>query len=169
MNKSRSEHLAFLLQKAGYREAPPGERADLLLFNTCAVRDHAVHKAISVINGYIAGYRGGDLPVVVVFGCLAELIREELVRRVPAVRVVAGTRNIDDIPRLIRESEGRRAPVLSFNAAATDPFREPGYRRKPGLSTFLPVTYGCDNFCSYCVVPYTTGRQTSKSLNLIRQ
>ena len=168
MNKSRSEHLLHLFLQDGFSEAQEEEEADVLVFNTCAVREHAVTRAVGVIAHlyHAALQRRGKPPCVVLCGCMSELLREELLVRLPYVRVLTGTHNIDELPSLVREAcnTGERKVVFS---PPSPHFTERGYRRKGRVSTYLPIAFGCNNFCSYCVVPYTTGPQRSKPHDVI--
>ncbi len=102
MNKSRSEHLLHLFLQDGFSEAQEEEEADVLVFNTCAVREHAVTRAVGVIAHlyHAALQRRGKPPCVVLCGCMSELLREELLVRLPYVRVLTGTHNIDELPPL---------------------------------------------------------------------
>ncbi|MCX7730837.1 MAG: tRNA (N6-isopentenyl adenosine(37)-C2)-methylthiotransferase MiaB [Candidatus Caldatribacterium sp.] len=168
MNKSRSEHVLYLFLRDGFSQAQKEEDADVLVFNTCAVREHAVARAIGVISHlyHTACAKRGKPPLVVLCGCMGELLQEKLLKRVPYVNVLVGTHDFDAIPRLVREAimDGKRK--LSFSPPSPL-FLEEGYEREGRISAYLPVTFGCDNFCSYCVVPYTTGPQRSKPKELI--
>lgn len=168
MNKSRSEHLLYLFLKDGFLQAQEEEEADILVFNTCAVREHAVARAIGVISHlyHVACAKRGKPPLVVLCGCMGELLREKLLERIPYVDVLTGTHDFDVIPRLVRESIAQKGRRISFSPPSPL-FLEKGYKREGRVSTYLPITFGCDNFCSYCVVPYTTGPQRSKPKELI--
>ncbi|MBC7217275.1 MAG: tRNA (N6-isopentenyl adenosine(37)-C2)-methylthiotransferase MiaB [Candidatus Caldatribacterium sp.] len=169
MNKSRSEHLSYLFLKEGFLEAQEEEEADVIVFNTCAVREHAVAKALGVISHlYHANLaKKGKPPTIVLCGCMGELLREKLLERIPYVNVLTGTHDFDSIPHLVREAITKGERRISFSSPPQMPFLEQGYKREGRFSAYLPITYGCDNFCSYCVVPYTTGPQRSKPRELV--
>ncbi|MDK2895999.1 MAG: tRNA-2-methylthio-N6-dimethylallyladenosine synthase [Candidatus Atribacteria bacterium] len=165
MNKSRSEHLVHLLENEGFSLGDK-DSAQILIFNTCAVREHAVEKAVSIIS-CLSRRNSSPYPLIVVCGCMSQLYREKLLKRVPAVDILVGTHNLENLPELITRRLEEQEKVVSFWEEAPFEFREEGYRRTTEISTFLPISYGCDNFCSYCVVPYTTGRLRSKPQGLI--
>lgn len=167
MNKSRSEHIAQVMVQNGYHLIEDKKRADILLFNTCAVREHASEKAISNIQKTIKDLNKiSRHPIIVIFGCMSQFLKNRLVQRVPGAQIVIGTSNIEQIPQYLEEYTRKKKKILDFNLPSTSQvFDERGYLRNSSqIFTFLPITYGCNNFCSYCVVPYTTGPQRSKPL-----
>ena len=137
------------------------------MFNTCAVREHASEKAISNIQKTIKDLNKiSRHPIIVIFGCMSQFLKNRLVQRVPGAQIVIGTSNIEQIPQYLEEYTRKKKKILDFNLPSTSQvFDERGYLRNSSqIFTFLPITYGCNNFCSYCVVPYTTGPQRSKPL-----
>lgn len=168
MNKSRSEHLLHLFLREGFSRAQKEEEADILVFNTCAVREHAVARALGVISHlyHAARAKRGTPPIVVLCGCMSELLREKLLERIPYVNVLVGTHDFSAIPRFVRETIASGERKISFSPPSPL-FLEEGYEREGRISAYLPIAFGCDNFCSYCVVPYTTGPQRSKPKELI--
>jgi tRNA-2-methylthio-N6-dimethylallyladenosine synthase len=97
---------------------------------------------------------------------MSELLREELLKKLPYVSILTGTQDFEALPRLVLEACADRRQRVLFSSPSPH-FLERGYRREGRVSTYLPITFGCDNFCSYCVVPYTTGPQRSKPKELI--
>lgn len=170
MNKSRSEHLAYLLGQEGFSLAQRIDEADILVFNTCAVREHAVERAINVINK-VAQERKEKNPhsIVVVCGCLGQLEKEKLLEKGKEIDVLAGTHNWEEIPLLIKKAWQEKVKIADFKEEPPPFFQEKGYWHSNPISAYLPITFGCDNFCSYCVVPYTTGRERSKPLEIIKE
>jgi len=171
MNKSRSEHLSYLLSQSGFACASCPEEADILVFNTCAVREHAVERATNAMNQMIRDIisRRGNTPIVVVCGCMSELLQEKLAQKIPLAKIVVGTRGWEFIPALLQEVSTREEKAFLFPKEENTLFLETGYLREQRTFAYLPITYGCDNFCSYCVVPYVTGKQRSKPETLIIQ
>ncbi len=162
MNKSRSEHLEYILCEKGFTPASTPDEAEVVIFNTCAVREHAMDKAVSIVNSW-ASRRGKDaMPLLVIFGCLSQHMKEAMKKKIPGIDVMAGTHNLEDIPRLVFDRIEEKKGQFAIPEGETGPLLEKGYRRKHGITALLPITYGCDNYCSYCIVPYTTGRQRSK-------
>jgi len=170
MNQSRSEHIEYLLKEAGFRACLEGEEPDIVVFNTCAVREHAKNRAVSIIGQFASQKRKDGFPIILVCGCMSQIYQEKLLHHVPNIDVLLGTHNLEEVPFLIQErlkEQKDPQPRLAFRPKPEGQFLETGYSRKPGVSAFLPITYGCNNFCSYCVVPYATGPQRSKPMELI--
>jgi len=170
MNKSRSEHLAYLLGEEGFSLAQRIDEADILVFNTCAVREHAAERAINVISK-VARERKEKNPhsIVVVCGCLGQLEKEKLLGKGKEIDVLAGTHNWEEIPLLIKKAWQERVKIADFKEEPPLLYQERGYWHSSFISAYLPITFGCNNFCSYCVVPYTTGRERSKPLEIIKE
>lgn len=170
MNKSRSEHLSYRLQELGFSPAEESGEADILVFNTCAVREHAAERAISIISKF-ARERKEKNPdsIIVVCGCLGQLEREKLLGKDREINVLAGTHNWEKIPLLIKKAWQEKVKIVDFQEEPPSLYEEKGYRYSSKISAYLPITFGCDNFCSYCVVPYTTGKQRSKPREIIEE
>jgi tRNA-2-methylthio-N6-dimethylallyladenosine synthase len=160
MNVYDGERMAELLEAEGLSAAADGASADLVVLNTCHIREKAAEKVYSEI-GRVLRRGGGDQPIVAVAGCVAQAEGAEIPRRAPGVDIVVGPQAYHNLPALVREArEGRRAvdtdmPALSKFGAL------PG-RRRQAPSAFLTVQEGCDKFCTYCVVPYTRGAEISR-------
>lgn len=158
MNFHDSEHVAGVLRAAGYRQTGSAEGADVIVFNTCCVREGAEDRVWGNL-GSLAGTRGpgGGGPTVAVCGCMAQRHGVEILRRFPAVSLVFGEGSLERLPRLLVECG--RAPVCDLgemDRSAID--RLPAERTSPA-SAWVPVSHGCDNMCSYCVVPFVRGRE----------
>jgi tRNA-2-methylthio-N6-dimethylallyladenosine synthase len=159
MNAYDGERISELLEAEGLTAAADGAAADLVVLNTCHIREKAAEKVYSEIGRVLN--RGGDQPMVAVAGCVAQAEAAEIPRRAPGVDIVVGPQAYHNLPELVRQArQGRRAvdtdmPALSkFDAL-------PG-RRRQAPSAFLTVQEGCDKFCTYCVVPYTRGAEVSR-------
>ncbi|API59071.1 tRNA (N6-isopentenyl adenosine(37)-C2)-methylthiotransferase MiaB [Tardibacter chloracetimidivorans] len=158
MNVYDSERMAELLAAEGMAAATDAESADLVVLNTCHIREKAAEKVYSEIGRLKKNNAGSR---VVVAGCVAQAEGEEIVRRAPSVDVVVGPQAYHRLPELIRQAGERRAidtdmpPVSKFDALPK--------RSRQGASAFLTVQEGCDKFCTYCVVPYTRGAELSRS------
>lgn len=163
MNVRDSEIISGLLEGMGYIEADSVQEADLIVFNTCSVRHSAENKVFGKL-GEVALLKRNNPDLLLAFGgCMAQLpeIRKKLKRA--RVDVVFGTHNLHELPNLIEQSSRERVPVHQVwekAAGVHEPF--PSHRR-PGISAFVNIMYGCDNFCSYCIVPYTRGRERSRN------
>ena len=159
MNVYDGERMAELLGGQGIAPAPDGEDADLVVLNTCHIREKAAEKVYSDIGRLRRG--DGTSPLIAVAGCVAQAEGKEIMRRAPAVSMVVGPQAYHRLPGMIAEAvEGRRA--VDVDMPLETKFDALPARRKVGPSAFLTVQEGCDKFCTYCVVPYTRGAEVSR-------
>ena len=167
MNVYDGERMAELLGEQGIMPAPEGEEADLVVLNTCHIREKAAEKVYSDIGRLRR--EDGTSPLIAVAGCVAQAEGEEIMKRAPAVSMVVGPQAYHRLPGMIAEAvEGRRA--VDTDMPAETKFDSLPARRKVGPSAFLTVQEGCDKFCTYCVVPYTRGAEVSRPFaNLIEE
>jgi tRNA-2-methylthio-N6-dimethylallyladenosine synthase len=160
MNVYDGERMAELLTEQGIAPAPDGEEADLVVLNTCHIRERAAEKVYSDIGRLVKA--GGDKPpMIAVAGCVAQAEGEEIMKRAPAVGMVVGPQAYHRLPEMIaRAARGERATDTDMPADAK--FAALPARRRSAPSAFLTVQEGCDKFCTYCVVPYTRGAEISR-------
>jgi tRNA-2-methylthio-N6-dimethylallyladenosine synthase len=162
MNVYDGERMAELLGEQGIRPAAAGEDADLVVLNTCHIREKASEKVYSDIGRLKR--EDGSNPLIAVAGCVAQAEGEEIIRRAPSVGMVVGPQAYHRLPGMIAEAiEGRRS--VDTDMPAETKFDALPARRKVGPSAFLTVQEGCDKFCTYCVVPYTRGAEVSRPFN----
>ncbi|MDE2619086.1 MAG: tRNA (N6-isopentenyl adenosine(37)-C2)-methylthiotransferase MiaB [Sphingomonadales bacterium] len=168
MNVYDGERMAELLAQQGIAPAPEGEEADLVVLNTCHIREKAAEKVYSDIGRIVKdwGREDGSSPLIAVAGCVAQAEGEEIMARAPAVKMVVGPQAYHRLPGMIAEAvAGRRA--VDTDMPAETKFGALPARRKVGPGAFLTVQEGCDKFCTYCVVPYTRGAEISRPFNEI--
>ena len=159
MNVYDGERMAELLDATGLTVAPEGGDADLVVLNTCHIRERAVEKVYSDIGRLRRD--DGTVPLIAVAGCVAQAEGEEIMARAPSVRIVVGPQAYHRLPdMLVRASQGQRVTDTDMPAATKFDVLPP--RRKVGPTAFLTVQEGCDKFCTYCVVPYTRGAEISR-------
>jgi tRNA-2-methylthio-N6-dimethylallyladenosine synthase len=162
MNVYDGERMAELLADQGIAPAADGAEADLVVLNTCHIREKAVQKVYSDIGRLRR--EDGTSPMIAVAGCVAQAEGEEIMARAPAVSVVVGPQAYHRLPEMLdRAANGERATDTDMPADAKFAALPP--RRKAGPSAFLTVQEGCDKFCTYCVVPYTRGAEISRPFN----
>ncbi len=176
MNMLDSELVVAALRQQGYELTPEIADADTVLFNTCSVREHAEHKIYSALGRLKFSKRARPQQVIGVLGCMAQKDQELVFQKAPHVDIVVGTGQLAEIPRLIDEArvsrqravavsldrrEGTRTEVSS-SFQSYDPLREPAMRPSP-YQAFVRIMFGCDKFCTYCVVPMTRGPEQSRS------
>jgi tRNA-2-methylthio-N6-dimethylallyladenosine synthase len=160
MNQHDSSVVAEILLQNGYDETGTPERADLILLNTCSVREHAETRAIGRANNlaYLKGRNPGL--VIGIIGCVAQARGVKLIQEVPCVDFVLGPDCYRDLPGVIQHVRESQGSIVLTEFRQTENYGE--IKPKPtGISSFVPIMRGCNNFCSYCVVPYTRGRERS--------
>ncbi len=164
MNVADSEVVASVMKMAGYTTVDNVEDADAVLLNTCSIRDNAEQKIISRLQ-YLTSLRrkrrGGKL-IIGVIGCMAERVKDDLINNL-GVDLVAGPDSYLDLPNLIGAVEaGEKA--INIELSTTETYRDIIPMRITGniVSGFISIMRGCNNFCSYCIVPYTRGRERSR-------
>jgi len=171
MNVYDARRMADTLARDGYAETASAEEADLIILNTCHIREKAVEKVYSEL-GRLREMREeaalhGRKPMIAVAGCVAQAEGKEIIRRAPSVRVVVGPQNIHRISELVARAKDGEA-VVDTEFAVEDKFEQlaapkPEITRARGISAFVTVQEGCDKFCTFCVVPYTRGNEASRS------
>jgi tRNA-2-methylthio-N6-dimethylallyladenosine synthase len=159
MNVYDGERMAELLDRQGIAPAAEGQDADLVVLNTCHIREKATEKVFSDIGRLRRD--DGTSPMIAVAGCVAQAEGQEIMRRAPAVSMVVGPQVYHRLPELIEAATKGERPIDTDMPAETK-FDALPARRKVGPAAFLTVQEGCDKFCTYCVVPYTRGAEISR-------
>lgn len=167
MNVYDGERMAELMAAQGMTAAADAESADLVVLNTCHIREKATEKVYSEIGRVRKGAEQahGKRPMVAIAGCVAQAEGEEIARRAK-VDVVVGPQAYHNLPELVREAS-QKGLALDTDMPAIAKFGALPARRKTGPTAFLTVQEGCDKFCTYCVVPYTRGAEVSRPFDAI--
>ena len=162
MNVSDSEILVSIMQDEGYRYTENIAEADVILVNTCSIRDNAEQRIWGRLNEFRRYKKARKNLVVGVVGCMAERLREELLND-GVVDIVAGPDAYRDMPRLVAMAvAGSRGVNVELSQEETYGDIRPVRLDKNGVNAFISIMRGCNNFCAYCVVPYTRGRERSR-------
>lgn len=159
MNKAESAALELVLKERGWTAAPAAEGADLVLINTCSVRATAETRVLGRIAHFAAEKRARPFRLVVA-GCMAERLQGKLKEKAPAVDHVMGTSARSSFP-LILESMEKGTPLEETDEEPAFAFSA-SHLEQGSFRSFVPIMHGCDNFCSYCIVPYVRGREISR-------
>jgi tRNA-2-methylthio-N6-dimethylallyladenosine synthase len=177
MNVYDSQRMADVAARDGYQEAANIENADLIVLNTCHIRERASEKIYSELGKIRelseARESAGLKTTIVVAGCVAQAEGAEILRRQPVVDLVVGPQNYHRLPQLLRAASER--PGIVDTAFPVEdkfdhlPAATPAAMRARGVSAFVTVQEGCDKFCSFCVVPYTRGAESSRPLAQIME
>ncbi len=163
MNVADSEVVAAVMQMAGYEPADNIDEADAVFLNTCSIRDNAEQKILSRLSALNAQRRKSGHPALIgVIGCMAERVGRDLIDN-HGVNLVAGPDSYLDLPALIASAEAGHDAV-NVELSRTETYRDiiPTRLGSNGVSGFVSIMRGCNNFCTYCIVPYTRGRERSR-------
>jgi tRNA-2-methylthio-N6-dimethylallyladenosine synthase len=170
MNVYDSERMRDVLAPLGYAETPSPEEADLVILNTCHIREKAAEKVYSELGKIrkmkqARSEQGGEM-LIAVAGCVAQAEGEEIIRRAPAVDLVFGPQTYHRLPELLARKQSGEKSVVETEFPAEDKFEGLDTEALPkrGVAAFLTVQEGCDKFCTFCVVPYTRGAEFSRPL-----
>jgi tRNA-2-methylthio-N6-dimethylallyladenosine synthase len=161
MNVHDSERMAGLLEQAGFEAVENAADADVVVINTCSVREHAEDKLYTRLGELrqMAAEQGHN-PVVAIAGCVAQQEGEALLKRSPGVAdVIIGTQAIRRLPLLVEQATARRRPIIDLDPYEDVTFPLGVTRRNDPVKAYVTIIEGCNEFCSFCVVPYTRGHE----------
>lgn len=167
MNMADSETVAAIMQMADYDICQKENEADAVFLNTCSVRDNAEQKILHRLEALNAQRRQGKHFLIGVLGCMAQRTGEELMNSA-GVDIVAGPDSYLNLPQLVAQAE-TGAAAIDVNLSLTETYRKVVPQRIGGnrISGYVSITRGCNNFCHYCIVPYTRGRERSRDIESI--
>ncbi len=165
MNVNDSERMYTLLEMANYEQATAPENADLIIINSCSVREKPVHKVHSEVGRYRKLKEKNPNLKIGVSGCVAQQEKDKLLAALPVLDFVFGPDNIDALPAIISELDKKSTQKINYTQFRhRETYNIETFTRNPGVATFVNITKGCDNFCTFCVVPFTRGRERSRPL-----
>jgi tRNA-2-methylthio-N6-dimethylallyladenosine synthase len=167
MNLNDSERLAGQLRTIDYEATENIEQADLILINTCCVRESAEKKIHGRIGEMKRLKQINPNLIIGVVGCMAQKDKDKILKKFPHVSLVMGTHNIHQLVEVINKLEEHSEPVLAVWDQAERLAPDVPTVRKGQISAWVPIMYGCNNFCTYCIVPYVRGRERSRPLESI--
>ena len=163
MNAGDSEIVVSIMQREGYRYTEQIAEADVILINTCSIRDNAEQRIWGRLSEMRRLRKAKPTLVVGIIGCMAERLKEKLIENESGVDVVAGPDSYRDLPSLVRKAEdGGKAINVELSKEETYAEIAPVRLDKNGVTAFVSIMRGCNNYCSYCVVPYTRGIERSR-------
>ena len=171
-NVNDGEKIKGVLTDIGFGLAARPEDADLIVFNTCAVREHAEQRVFGNVGALKGLKEANPKLLIAVSGCMAQQkeIVEKFKKHYPFVDIVFGVNGIDTLPDILCEKLATRKRVLRMPAERGEIIEDMPIRRDSTFRAWLPIMYGCDNFCSYCIVPYVRGRERSRaSADILRK
>jgi tRNA-2-methylthio-N6-dimethylallyladenosine synthase len=172
MNVYDSGRMADVLAPVGYAPIDAPDQADMVILNTCHIRDKAAEKVFSELGRLrvmkLAREAQGQRMIIAVAGCVAQAEGAEIVRRAPYVDIVLGPQTYHRLPELVAQASRSVGAVIDTDFPAEDKFDHlPEQSAPQGVTAFLTIQEGCDKFCSFCVVPYTRGAESSRPMDAI--
>lgn len=164
MNEHDSEHISGLLESMGYRATEDENTADVVLFNTCAIRENAEDKVFGDIGRLKHRKLENPEMVLGICGCMSqeESVVNKILKSYHHVDLIFGTHNIHRLPVLLRDALMAKEMVIEVWSKEGDIVESMPQKRKDGLKGWVNIMYGCDKFCTYCIVPYTRGKERSR-------
>lgn len=160
MNEHDSERMLYYLEQIGYGQSQKRDDADIIIINTCAVREKAANRLFGHLGNLKPIKEANPGMLICVGGCTAQNIRDQIQKKCPFVDIVFGTHNISELPALIDQRiKGEKGICSVINDGFDHDLDK--VKRISSFQALVPITTGCNNFCSYCIVPYVRGREKS--------
>ena len=172
MNVHESEKLAGILENMGYKACENEEDADLVLFNTCAIRESAEQKIFAHIGELKKLKAKKKDMIIAICGCMSQQKNypENILKKFPFVDIIFGTHNISELERFIEKRESSKKKVVDIKESEDISNRDlMPKKRTSGINAWVNIMYGCNNFCTYCIVPYVRGREVSRPIEDIKK
>ena len=167
MNVNDSELVAAILEDTGFKMTTNIDKADIILFNSCSVRQHAEDRVVGRITQEGSRKNASNLPLIGLLGCVAQKNGNKLLTEIQALDFVVGTDQYKKLPEIILsafQNKIRKAFIEQDNSVIYEDIKPV---RKKGTNAFVTIMRGCNNFCTYCIVPYVRGRERSRNINKI--
>lgn len=173
MNVYDAERMAELMDAEGYALTQEMSEADMVILNTCHIREKAAEKVYSELGRVRLNKQkrqaGGKDTIIAVAGCVAQAEGEEIIKRAPVVDMVVGPQSYQNLPSLLRKFEADNTPIIETEFPEDDKFAKLKALKAASPTAFLTVQEGCDKFCTFCVVPYTRGAEYSRPVRQIME
>lgn len=169
MNKSDSEKMLGLLAREGYEWTEQLTEADLILINSCSIRENAVNRLVGHLGALKPLKQQNPNLIIGVGGCVPQHEKENLLQRIPHLDIVFGTQTFHRLPELIQDFQEQQRPIVSIVRQIDEYPEEVPVVREGKHHAWITVQHGCSAFCTFCIVPYTRGQQISRTPEAIRQ
>ncbi len=167
MNEYDSELVAGLLEKEDYQRTEQAEEAQLILLNTCSVREHAEDKVHARLNNLkVMKKRNADVKIGVL-GCMAQNLKEDLLKSKPFVDIILGPDSYRKLPDLLAQPVESIENIVDTKLSRMEVYDDLFPARREGINAWISIMRGCDKFCTFCIVPFTRGRERSRSIESI--
>ena len=165
MNVSDSELVESLLIKEGYNAIDNPDNADVLFVNTCSIREHAEDKVHSLLGRYNLLKRKKPDMIIGVLGCMAQSLKHDILDNKPYVDIVLGPDSYRKLPELLNRHKINKKSLVDTNLSRYEVYDDLFPSRKEGINAWITIMRGCDKFCTFCIVPFTRGRERSRSID----
>ena len=162
MNESDAEHYAGQLEEMGYAKADDFHNADIIVVNTCCVRESAEKRILGKIGELKRVKENHPGQVICVAGCMAQKDGEKLIKKHPQIDLLIGTAHVNSFKEILTDFLADKGGRIYDDMIIADSEFEGNRVRQSGFSAWIPIMYGCNNFCTYCIVPYVRGRERSR-------
>ena len=169
MNVADSELVSALLTREGFSETKDIHTADAIFVNTCAIREHAEDKVHSRLGYYHQIKRKNPKTIIGVLGCMAQNLKEDILESKPFVDIVLGPDSYRRLPEMIRERSNESSHLVDTKLSRFEVYDDMFPSRNKGINAWISIMRGCDKFCTFCIVPFTRGRERSRSIEGILQ
>ncbi len=164
MNVSDSELIESVLIKEGYNAIDSPDRADLLFINTCSIREHAEDKVHSLLGRYNILKKNKPSMIIGVLGCMAQSLKHDILENRPYVDIVLGPDSYRKLPELLNRHEINNKSIVDTQLSRFEVYDDLFPSRREGVNAWITIMRGCDKFCTFCIVPFTRGRERSRSI-----
>ena len=164
MNVADSELVSGLLSQDGYDETKDINRADIILVNTCAIREHAEDKVHSRLGFYNQFKQKNPSTIIGVLGCMAQNLKEDILESKPYVDIILGPDSYRRLPTMISDRSSEKSHLVDTKLSKFELYDNMFPSRNTGINAWISIMRGCDKFCTFCIVPFTRGRERSRSI-----
>ena len=164
MNVSDSELVESVLAKEGYQSIDSPDSADLLFINTCSIREHAEDKVHSLLGRYNLLKKNKPSMIIGVLGCMAQSLKHDILENKPYVDIVLGPDSYRRLPELLNRHKINNKSLVDTKLSRFEVYDDLFPSRKQGINAWITIMRGCDKFCTFCIVPFTRGRERSRSI-----
>ena len=168
MNVADSELVSAMLQKPGYKEISDIQKADAIFVNTCAIREHAEDKVHSRLGFYNKIKEKKPSTVIGVLGCMAQNLKEDILESKPYVDIVLGPDSYRKLPSMLEQRTKNSSHIVDTKLSRFEVYENLFPSRNDGVNAWVSIMRGCDKFCTFCIVPFTRGRERSRSISSIK-
>ena len=167
MNVADSELIEQMLIKEGYKNTANIKKADILMINTCSIRDHAEDKVHSQLGRYRKLKQKKPSLLIGVVGCMAQSLKHELLENKPYVDIILGPDSYRNLPKILNRSNLISKNIVDTKLSRFEVYDDLFPSRKEGINAWISIMRGCDKFCTFCIVPFTRGRERSRTITSI--